>query len=76
MNTRSIRNVQNEQRRSFLRILALGGAGVAATALLWPRGASPLATASAAAPWSIAASASFNGSGAGSPTGLTPNSTA
>ena len=50
MNTRSIRNVQNEQRRSFLRILALGGAGVAATALLWPRGASPLATASAAAP--------------------------
>src|SRR5262245_54625532 len=50
MSTRTIRDIENEQRRFFLRILALGGAGAATGALLWPNGASPLATASAATP--------------------------
>ncbi|MBT2119079.1 peptide-methionine (R)-S-oxide reductase MsrB [Dyella sp. LX-66] len=48
MSTRTIRQLQNDQRRSFLRLLALGGGAAAVGTLLWPRGPSPIATASAA----------------------------
>jgi peptide-methionine (R)-S-oxide reductase len=50
MSTRSIRTLQNEQRRTFLRIAALGAGAAAAGALWWPRrGPGPATSAAAAA---------------------------
>ena len=49
MSTRTIRTLENEQRRGFLRVAALGIAGAAAGALLWPRRGPALAAGAAPA---------------------------